>query len=185
MEIKILKGQIKLLSNLHIGKGAGDYSAIGEEVEIIKDINDIPYIPGSSFKGKLRHLLNLNEYSKLDLLNTIFGMGKDKDNKRQTIALFRDITLSSNNSTISYLETKTENTPSQFSGLRTLEIVPKDNIFDFEIVLRLEKEDNEEEIIDFLKKGFKYLELDYLGGNGSRGYGQVEIKVLEIKSPKI
>ena len=37
------------------------------------------------------------------------------------------------------------------------------------------------QLIDLLNKGIKALENDYLGGSGSRGYGQVKFGPLEQK----
>jgi CRISPR-associated protein Csm3 len=36
------------------------------------------------------------------------------------------------------------------------------------------KDDKEEDLIKLLQKGIKALENDYLGGSGSRGYGQIK-----------
>jgi CRISPR type III-A/MTUBE-associated RAMP protein Csm3 len=85
----------------------------------------------------------------------------------------------------SYLERKTENIILRDSGIagspRTIERVPRDMIFDFEIILRIfEKnciKDNEKELISMVKEGLKLVEKSYLGGCGSRGYGQVKIEV--------
>ena len=37
----------------------------------------------------------------------------------------------------------------------------------------------EDDLIDLFKKGIKLLQNDYLGGNGSRGYGQIEFGELK------
>ena len=55
---KILAGKLRLLSGLHIGdsKEAADIGGVDSPVVRRKD-NKVPYIPGSSLKGKLRCLL--------------------------------------------------------------------------------------------------------------------------------
>jgi len=61
MKIVNLKGQIELLSGLHIGGGDDTMKIGGIDNGVIKDINtDKPYIPGSSLKGKMRSLLEWN-----------------------------------------------------------------------------------------------------------------------------
>lgn len=56
--IKTLKGQIKLLSGLHIGAGKDTVEIGGLDQPVIKNpITGAPYIPGSSLKGKMRSLL--------------------------------------------------------------------------------------------------------------------------------
>jgi len=58
MKIVNVKGQIELLSGLHIGGGDDTMKIGGIDNGVIKDINsDKPYIPGSSLKGKMRSLL--------------------------------------------------------------------------------------------------------------------------------
>lgn len=58
MRIVNIKGQIELLSGLHIGGGDDTMKIGGIDNGVIKDINtDKPYIPGSSLKGKMRSLL--------------------------------------------------------------------------------------------------------------------------------
>jgi len=58
MKIVTIKGQIELLSGLHIGGGDDTMKIGGIDNGVIKDINtDKPYIPGSSLKGKMRSLL--------------------------------------------------------------------------------------------------------------------------------
>ena len=48
------------------------------------------------------------------------------------------------------------------------------------VIYNADKEDEIEEDIKNLKEAFELLEYDYLGGNGTRGYGRVKIENLEI-----
>lgn len=59
---------------------------------------------------------------------------------------------------------------------RTIERVSAGMSFDFEIVLRIFEGDNEKELVDKVKEGLELVEKSYLGGSGSRGSGQVDIK---------
>lgn len=56
--IQKLSGKIELLSGLHIGSGNTEIHIGGTDNPVIKNpINQQPYIPGSSIKGKMRSLL--------------------------------------------------------------------------------------------------------------------------------
>jgi CRISPR-associated protein Csm3 len=75
-------------------------------------------------------------------------------------------------------EVKSENTINRIKGVaehpRFIERVPAGLIFDFSISIKEMEED--ENLVDFLLQGLKLLELDALGGSGSRGYGRVRFE---------
>lgn len=48
--------------------------------------------------------------------------------------------------------------------------------FDFEIVLRVFDGDAENALVDWVKEALGLVEMDALGGSGSRGYGKVEFR---------
>lgn len=53
----IVRGEIELLSGLHIGGAGGALSIGGVDMPVIRNVsNGQPYIPGSSLKGKMRSL---------------------------------------------------------------------------------------------------------------------------------
>ncbi len=57
-QISKITGKIELLSGLHIGSGNSEIHIGGTDNPVIKNpINQQPYIPGSSIKGKMRSLL--------------------------------------------------------------------------------------------------------------------------------
>ncbi len=57
-KISKITGKIELLSGLHIGSGNTEIHIGGTDNPVIKNpINQQPYIPGSSIKGKMRSLL--------------------------------------------------------------------------------------------------------------------------------
>ncbi|MEN3039365.1 MAG: type III-A CRISPR-associated RAMP protein Csm3 [Candidatus Kryptonium sp.] len=84
-----------------------------------------------------------------------------------------------------YTEIKAENRINRITGTaehpRHTERVPAGSEFEFQITFKILQE-GDEELFDELLKGMKLLELDYLGGSGSRGYGKVKF---EISDPKI
>jgi CRISPR-associated protein Csm3 len=77
----------------------------------------------------------------------------------------------------SLTEVKSENSINRIKGTaenpRFTERVPADAEFDFSVCLRLLGPE-EEELLDYLLLGLKLLELDALGGSGSRGYGKMK-----------
>ncbi len=58
-------------------------------------------------------------------------------------------------------------------GARQTERVPAGVMFNYDIRIKVLEGDNEEDLIEMVKRGFELIESDYLGGNGSRGYGRV------------
>lgn len=79
-----------------------------------------------------------------------------------------------------FLEVKAENIIKRDKGTaespRFIERVPAGAEFDFEILLQIFDKDNEDKLIEFVKEGIKGIEQSYLGGSGSRGYGEVEFE---------
>jgi CRISPR-associated protein Csm3 len=53
----ILEGEIHCQTGLHIGAGKGSLEIGGADNPVVKDAFGIPYIPGSSLRGRLRSLL--------------------------------------------------------------------------------------------------------------------------------
>ena len=80
-------------------------------------------------------------------------------------------------------EAKSENTINRITATaenpRQTERVPAGAEFDFKLMLRQFDGDNEE-LLAAVLAGLKLLELDSLGGSGSRGYGKVKFTELTI-----
>jgi CRISPR-associated protein Csm3 len=78
-------------------------------------------------------------------------------------------------------EAKSENTINRISGTadnpRFTERVIAGSQFDFRLSLKVH---DGEDLLPLLLQGLKLLELDSLGGSGSRGYGKIEFKNLRI-----
>ena len=53
----IIEGEIQCRTGLHIGAGKGSLEIGGADNPVVKDAFGIPYIPGSSLRGRLRSLL--------------------------------------------------------------------------------------------------------------------------------
>ena len=80
-------------------------------------------------------------------------------------------------------EAKSENTIDRITSTagnpRQTERVPAGAEFDFKLTLR-KFEGDKPELLDLVLKGLKLLELDSLGGSGSRGYGKVKFTELTV-----
>jgi CRISPR-associated protein Csm3 len=64
---------------------------------------------------------------------------------------------------------------------RQIERIPAGAVFTLSIILNIWEQDNNESLLmENLFKSFELLKDDYLGGNGSRGYGQVSIEIEHI-----
>src|SRR5215470_12262639 len=53
----ILSGEIHCETGLHIGAGKGSLEIGGADNPVVKDAFGLPYIPGSSLRGRMRSLL--------------------------------------------------------------------------------------------------------------------------------
>ena len=189
--------QIRLETGLHIG-GSDAFAAIGAiDSPVIKDpITNLPIIPGSSLKGKMRTLLAKVYNEKVaekpsddsDILSRLFGNSKYKRFKMGRL-IFRDAFLSNADEldslgVRSYTEVKFENTIDRITAEanpRQIERAIRNSTFDFELIYEI-TDDNEnqvEEDFKVIRDGLKLLELDYLGGSGSRGYGKVAFENLK------
>ncbi|MEO5348317.1 MAG: type III-A CRISPR-associated RAMP protein Csm3 [Magnetococcus sp. YQC-3] len=75
------------------------------------------------------------------------------------------------------LEVKMENTIDRVRGVardpRSTERVPSGAIFDCTVAVKELDDDANEKLLDLVLIGMKLLEMDSLGGSGSRGYGQI------------
>ncbi|MFS9037551.1 type III-A CRISPR-associated RAMP protein Csm3 [Streptococcus timonensis] len=193
-----ITGQIRLETGLHIGT-SNAYAAIGAlDLPIIKDpITNLPIIPGSSIKGKMRSLLSKNYNQKIariatqdgEVLSRIFGNSSDDQYKMGRL-IFRDSFLANKEEldelgVKTYTEVKFENTIDRISAHakpRQIERAIRDSRFDFELIYEITKKSEAQVEEDFkvIFDGLKLLELDYLGGSGSRGYGKVRFEKLKI-----
>jgi CRISPR-associated protein Csm3 len=129
-----------------------------------------------------------------EILIRLFGAAGDtkNDEKAEEIGITRlsfwDCALNENwaknvrDSNLLYTEAKSENTIDRITGvtvnggLRQTERVPADAIFDFKLGMKI-LADNEHSFIDTVLAGLKLLELDGIGGSGSRGYGKIKFKL--------
>ena len=188
----LIQGKLEIVTGLHIGTG-GTYSAIGTaDSPVVRDVHDhLPIIPGSSLKGKIRTLLARKYCSTskepdndTEEIKKLFG----SKNKRGQL-IFYDLFLNQDclkelreQGIFSTTEVKFENTIDRLKASanpRQIERVIHGCEFDFNMIYDAEESETEAvENIRLLTEGMQLLQLDYLGGNGSRGYGKVKFKEL-------
>ncbi|NGZ06560.1 MAG: type III-A CRISPR-associated RAMP protein Csm3 [Magnetococcales bacterium] len=82
---------------------------------------------------------------------------------------------------LSLTETKMENTINRVRGVaehpRNVERVPAGACFEFALSVKVLDMDGEEKLLETLWVGLKLLEMDALGGSGSRGYGRIRFEL--------
>ena len=196
---------ITLITGLHIGGNSENVEIGGIDNPVIKlaSKGDVPYIPGSSLKGKMRCLLEQAAGApKVGLdakVNNLFGITESKTNNtsnQPSKIIVRDAMLSDDsknmlldcdNLDMPYTENKFENVIDRVKGIaqhpRQTERVPAGAVFNAEFIINIWDDDDEQELLSLFEKGICLLENDYLGGSGSRGYGQ--IKFGEMKKTEL
>lgn len=201
----IIKGTLTLLSGLHIGDSKENVEIGGVDSPVVrrKD-NNQPYIPGSSLKGKIRSLLEIamgangdtsfKSYSTDSLIIAeLFGwFGNNKMDGNPSRIIIRDANLTDASSDhlkkseftdMPFSEVKFENVIDRLTGtaknggIRQIERVPAGAVFSIEFVINVMDGVDADRFIALLKSGIDLLEHDYLGGSGTRGYGQVKINL--------
>ncbi len=139
--------------------------------------------------GGLKNTEGGDREEVLKILRLFGASGADSDDMAEvgpTRASFADCPLSRESVAMakannwSFTEVKSENTIDRIKGTaehpRFIERVVAGFSFDFKITIKEMAEDKNENLLDFLMAGMKLLELDALGGSGSRGYGRVRFE---------
>ena len=192
-----IRAHLRIETGLHIG-ASSDFAPIGAvDSPFVRDpLSRQPIIPGSSLKGKLRTLLvrSMTEGYVLhkveddsDEVRRLFGAALQGEGGGKPARLqFFDLRMSAasvERFTGMELETyigeiKWENTINRITAAanpRQIERVPAGAEFDFRLVYNIEHEDEVAEDMALLGDGLQLLQMDYLGGHGSRGYGRVSL----------
>lgn len=225
ISIRKLTGKIILESGLHIGSGNMEMHIGGTDSPVIKHPHTLePYIPGSSLKGKVRSLLELESglvpfasdngglvtvkvwkklndadlKKKAEAILKIFGAGagdsEDAPELGPTRVSFADCYLNeewkkkAQENRWQLTEVKSENRIDRIRGTaehpRFIERVPEGTEFDFLVTFKI-LDEKDEELFKYLLNGLKLLEMDALGGSGSRGYGRIRFENLECDGQPI
>ena len=186
-----ISGDIIVKTGMHIG-GSSAFAAIGAiDSPVIKDVRtNLPMLPGSSLKGKMRSLLAREFNTAIvdadhdhERIQRLFGNAQKGNIKRSRI-LFTDMVLANegelrNAGLQSLTEVKFENSISRMTAVanpRQIERVVRGSVFELDLIYAMENEAEFIEDMETLAEGMKLLQFDYLGGSGSRGYGKIRFE---------
>jgi CRISPR-associated protein Csm3 len=205
-----ISGKIACLTGLHIG-GSNDVLGIGgTDAPVIYDrIENIPIIPGSSLKGKMRSSLELKytdrwlekdgkphtcDAGDCDLC-IAFGRGaKDAPTEGSetgpTRLIVRDAfpdkqtrgLWEGKEGIVHGTEIKGENFLNRINSVakpRFIERVPAGSAFDFEMIFSVYGEEDEKRLA-YIFEALTLVEDTYLGKAGSRGYGKVAFQEISV-----
>ncbi len=193
-----IRAVLRVESGMHIG-GSSEFAPIGAvDSPFVRDpLTHEPIIPGSSLKGKIRTLLARS-------FATTYVLQKIENDPEEIARLFGSAAKGSGGGRPSRLQffdlRMTEDSRRRMEGLeldtyigevkwengidrvtasanpRQIERVPAGTEFAFRLVYNIESEEELFADIDTLAKGIALLQMDYLGGHGSRGYGRVSLR---------
>lgn len=189
----LIQFDLEVKTGMHIG-GSSSFSAIGAvDSPVIRDpISGRPIVPGSSLKGKLRTLLarsfagdiqNMPDF-KNDHPTVLRMFGSTAARSRLQ---FADAFVSNADTmkAVGLTEVKSENVIKRLSSEampRQIERVNAGTVFAETIVYDVADEAEMRDDLALLAKAMKLLQMDYLGGHGSRGSGRVSLKNFRISS---
>jgi CRISPR-associated protein Csm3 len=179
---------------MHIG-GSNTFSAIGAvDSPVVRDaLSGNPIIPGSSLKGKMRTLLAraLEQNIKLS------PPDKDKEKVKRLFGTssnpiihsrlqFKDafIINADELKDIGTTEVKFENTINRATSVanpRQIERVIRGTKFGFEMIYDAVEENQIDEDFSNIATALKLLQMDYLGGHGTRGYGKIKFSNFAVE----
>ncbi len=202
----ILEGKIIAKTGLHIGGSSESLQIGGVDKPVLRDPNtQLPYIPGSSIKGKLRMLVEFKEGLILadgKVVNNadqvpaqIFGTSADDARNGPTRLTVRDAHPDETTiemweklkSDLLYTEYKGENNLNRITSAanpRFFErVVPKSK-FDCQFIYSIYdgiSNVNDLKNIEHFFEALVLLEQSSLGGHGSRGYGRIAFEFKNVK----
>lgn len=188
----LIQFDLEVVTGMHIG-GSSAFSAIGAvDSPVIRDaLTGRPIVPGSSLKGKLRTLLARS------FAGDIQKMPEFRDDHPAVLRMFGSTSARSrlqfadafvrNAETmkaVGLTEVKSENVIKRLTSEampRQIERVNPGTIFAETIVYDVCDQEEMLEDLTLLAKAMKLLQMDYLGGHGSRGSGRVSLKNFRIQ----
>ena len=200
-----ISGNLEVKTGMHIG-GSSAFSAIGAvDSPVIRDVlSNLPMIPGTSLKGKMRTLLakSYNRDMKVSpddddpRLTRLFGSAK-KGSVHSARLIVGDMFMSNEAELRSMglqtmTEVKFENTINRATAVanpRQIERAIRGSRFELNMIYDItsDKQSAEDilaeaaEDMKTLADGMHMLQLDYLGGHGTRGYGKVQFDGIHLE----
>lgn len=205
----IIKGHIVAETGIMVGGSTSALEIGGTDKQVVRNpINKMPYIPGSSLKGKMRSMFELSEgtISASDdgksygptlnadhLAAQLFGFIKDRttksDKQQPSRLIVRDGELENwkefdGKTELLYTEVKAENSIDRITSAanpRFFERVPKGAKFGLNMTINVFNTDaNGSKFLASVWQAMRLVQDDYLGGGGSRGNGQIRFVVEEV-----
>ncbi|MFN3370891.1 MAG: type III-A CRISPR-associated RAMP protein Csm3 [Sphingomonadaceae bacterium] len=205
LAIHRIEAELEVVTGLHIGAGDLEMRIGGLDRTVVRDpVTELPYVPGSSLKGRMRALLEwttgalpgdkplgLEEAKKPGVrpILLLFGLGGGEaatgfGPSRLSVAdaflVERDRPDRGRNAPLT--EAKFENQIERIKGTatnprQTERVVPGVR---FRFDARIRRFEHDDDLLPLLFRGMALLELDALGGSGSRGYGKVRFNEVTV-----
>ncbi len=200
-----ISGTIVVKTGLSVGGGSIGLEIGGTDKVVVRNpISNEPYIPGSSLKGKMRSLLekldgkfttktdNDGKISTMPcscgicMICKIFGVSAEAEGMPARL-IVRDSELvnveeleKSKNTDMPFTEVKTEVVIDRITSAATprqFERIPSGAKFSLNLICNIYEGDEEINLLNKVFEGLSLVQDDYLGGSGTRGYGQVKFQV--------
>ena len=189
----LIRCNLVVCTGLHIG-GTDTYSAIGTvDSPVVRDpFSDLPIVPGSSLKGKLRSLLvrslcggNMPKHDEdPESVKRLFGSAQPVQAARLQFADCFVINADEMKP-VGVTEVKAENGINRETSVanpRQIERVTAGTTFGVCLTYQMTDEAQTREDMQLLAQGMRLLQLDYLGGHGSRGSGRVSLRNFPLEA---
>lgn len=190
----LIRCDLVVRTGMHIG-GSSTYSAIGAvDSPVVRDLRTgMPIVPGSSLKGKLRALLARSASPDAEHMPPI---AKDPPQVQQLFGSanpvrparlqFADsfVINADEMKAVGLTEVKTENgidRQTSVANPRQIERVVAGTVFGVCMTYQITDEKEAREDMALLAKGMRLLQMDYLGGHGSRGSGRVSLRNFRVE----
>ena len=207
-----LEGFIETKTGLHIGGATIGIEIGGVDTVVIRDtITNLPFIPGSSLKGKMRSLLEkllkkkqnkqmrdifihecktAEDYRDCEVCK-IFGIASEVGfTAMPTRIIVRDAMLTDESkkeleeaeTDLPFTDVKMEAVIDRVTSKampRQIERVPAGVKFKVSVGFNVFEEEDKA-VFKWVLQALELLEQDYLGGQGTRGYGQIEFTDIRL-----
>lgn len=207
----LVRGRIVCITGIHVGGVAESMKIGGTDSPVIMNrMTNLPFIPGSSIKGKMRSLLELKyggawldaggdvhgsrnscQDPECDLCVTFGRSASNNVMSGPTRLIVRDAhpleatrsQWGTNEDILHGTEIKGENYLNRITSKATprfIERVPAGSEFDLEMVFSVYNPRDASARLKLVFEAMSLLEDNYLGGSGSRGYGKVAFREIEL-----
>ncbi len=202
----LIRGTLVCDTGMHIGGVKESMEIGGTDNSVILDPRTSrPMIPGSSIKGKMRSLIELQGEYTLDdgkphkcvnpdcNLCIVFGRGATEAvESGPTRLIVRDAHPTKktrdgwdrSEDLVHGTEIKGENWINRITSAavpRFIERVPAGSEFEFEMIYSVYQTNDFTERLKLVFEGMHLLEDNYIGASGSRGYGKMRFEDIELK----